>query len=194
MGNVADDAHTPAESKRTAYRRLAKDVAVGLVVAALVVSVMQVLQSRSQEGGGGRLPVGAVAADFELRSLDDSAPLRLSSLRGKPVLLNFWATWCPPCLRELPDIAELSAAAGDRYHVVTITDDSPTLIRAALASRGLELTVLWDAGGAVATRYGVSKLPTTVIIDAEGRYVHDFTGSASGDILRSHMNRLVPGD
>ena len=169
---------------------LAKDLAVAALIAVLVVAGMQWSQRESQRGGGGSLTVGSPAPEFALTRMHDGARVGLGELEGKPVVLNFWATWCGACISELPDLQRLQRELGGSFHLVTLTDEPPSVVRPFLARRALDLPVLHDVGGRVAQRYRVTRLPSTVIIDADGRVVHDFVGVASVDILRGHIERL----
>ncbi len=169
---------------------LAKDLAISALIALLVGAGKQWFQRESQRGGGGALEVGSEAPRFDLTRMSDGRPVTLADLAGKPVILNFWATWCGACVSELPDLQRLQGEAGDGFHLMTVTDEPPSVVRPFLTRRSLDLPVLHDVGGRVARRYGVSRLPTTVIIDARGRVVHDFSGAASLDILRGHVERL----
>ncbi|MGM0574891.1 MAG: TlpA family protein disulfide reductase [Myxococcota bacterium] len=181
----------PTPRPRPSFRRLLKDVAVSVAVALLVVLAMTWLQRQSQRGGGGTLPVGEPAPAFRLEELETGETLSLEDLRGRPVVLNFWATWCNPCMRELPGLERLHRESEGRFHVVTVNGQPPAVVLRALRRRDLALPVLHDPAGRVQAAYHVERIPMTVLLDAEGRVVHDFTGEADMDILRDHMERLL---
>ncbi|MCB9727765.1 MAG: TlpA family protein disulfide reductase [Deltaproteobacteria bacterium] len=172
-------------------KSLLGDLAVGALVALVVLGAMQWIQRRGQRGGGGVLTVGAEAPAFELTDLRTSERLGLADLRGAPVILNFWATWCGPCVRELPDMEALHRESAGRYHVVSVVSEQPAVVRPVVARKHLTMPVLGDLSGRTFGAYRVERLPTTVILDREGRIVHDFTGAADPDILREHMARLA---
>jgi thiol-disulfide isomerase/thioredoxin len=186
------DAETKARWLRSG-KRWAADLAVGGLVALLVLGAMQWMQRRAQRGGGGVLPVGVEAPALDLTDLRTSDRLDLVDLRGAPVILNFWATWCGPCMRELPDIEALHRESAGRFHVVSVVSEAASVVRPVIAKKGLTMPVLFDSAGAAFRAFGVERLPTTVILDAEGRVVHDFSGVADPDILRDHMARLGGG-
>lgn len=109
-----------------------------------------------------------VAADIEGRAWS------LEALRGKVVVLDFWATWCPPCLRLLPDLKRLNAEYKDKGVVVlgVNRDEEVGDLRKAVTDLGLDWPQIHDsarAGAELADLYGVRELPTTVIIDQRGR-------------------------
>ena len=163
-----------------------------LVIIAVVVGLMTLWQRAEQRGEGGSLPVGAPAPGFSLVEMGSGERVNYEDLRGRPAVLNFWATWCVPCRAELPDLARIHAHADGRYRLLTITREPPAIVQPFLEHRALTLPVLYDPGGRVSAAYGVDTIPMTVILDAEGRVVHDFVGSAYPDILVERLERLAP--
>jgi len=95
----------------------------------------------------------------------------LGELRGRAVLLNFWATWCPPCRAEMPSLQQLAEIYGPEKLVVLAVNvkEGPRRIGQYLQASGLNLTVLLDPQGEVARQWGANVLPTTILIDADGR-------------------------
>ena len=96
-------------------------------------------------------------------------PFELSDLRGQPVMLVFWASWCGPCRRETPEVAKIAAGYGERLHVIGVNagEDAATAARAA-ASMQITWPVVLDPNGAIQTSYDVTAIPLVVIIDAQG--------------------------
>ena len=113
--------------------------------------------------------VGELAPQFELRNVDGQV-VRLSDFRGKVVWINFWATWCGPCRRELPDIARLAAEFGDDDLVVLAVnqEQSATVARDFWEELGLDLPILLDSGREVSDQYRLRGLPDNFFIDREG--------------------------
>ena len=121
----------------------------------------------------GLLP-GDLAPGFTLSDLDGK-PVSLASLKGHVVVLDFWATWCPPCVEELPTVAKVSAGYADqgvRFYAINVSD-APGEIRAFLDRQKLSLPVL--LGGAdsvdVPLKYAADYIPLLVVIDADGKIV-----------------------
>ncbi|HWD37913.1 MAG TPA: TlpA disulfide reductase family protein [Fimbriimonas sp.] len=109
--------------------------------------------------------------DFTLSDLE-GANWTLSSLKGKIVLVNFWATWCPPCRKEMPDLQALF----DRYNrqglvVLAISDEDPSKINPFIADKRYTFPILVDAGRKVNDKYSVDGIPKTFIYDRTGRLV-----------------------
>jgi len=107
--------------------------------------------------------------------------LDLQSLRGKPVLLNLWATWCAPCIAELPTLDALAAKREGQLRVVAVSQDMTDTGKVApfLASRGLERLEPWlDPESELTFVIGAASLPTTVFYDAEGKEVWRYVGDS----------------
>ena len=118
--------------------------------------------------------IGKPAPEFTLPSISPESQgdrLALSSLRGKTVILAFWASWCGPCRAEAPGLDHLSKRLADRNVVVlgVNTDDKMENAQAFARSAGLSYPLLHDPNGEVGAAYGVSSLPTLFIIDKEGK-------------------------
>jgi cytochrome c biogenesis protein CcmG/thiol:disulfide interchange protein DsbE len=125
------------------------------------------------------------APDFEVTSFSGD-PLRLSELRGQVVVLNFWASWCPPCRDETPLLEAAQDNLGDDVVLVGMDIwDAEDDARDFLEQYGVTYTVGHDGSGSVAVDYGVSGVPETFVIDAQGRIVARLPGEVrSLDQLR----------
>ena len=159
-------------------------------IAAVVLVVVGWLQRERQRGGGGELPVASGAPTFTVQHLD-GRPLPSTELLGKPTVLVFWATWCGVCKEEMPDLERFAAASDGRYNVLAVSRESSAVLRRWAAARPQSVPLARDQGGQASAAYKVESLPTHVIIDAQGRVVHDFSGAADPDILAEHMRRLL---
>lgn len=136
---------------------------------------------------------GAGAAGFETRAVSPAPELKahdlagtprtLADYRGKVVLLNFWATWCPPCQREMPSLERLrTKMAGRPLEIVAISSaETPDEVNAYLSKMKLGFPVLLDTDSSNTRRWKVFALPTTFVLDAEGRVRHVLTGPAEWD-------------
>ena len=125
-----------------------------------------------------RAPAGALEApSFVLPDLAGKVT-RMEDLHGKVVLLNLWATWCPPCVEEMPTLEALwKKMAGRDFVVLAVSEDEvPSRVGPWIAKRGFTFPVLLDAQGAVGAKLGITGYPETFIIDRNGRIVHHHVG------------------
>ena len=159
-------------------------------IAAIVLLVVGWMQRERQRGGGGALPVAMASPTFLLQGLD-GRELSSESLRGKPTVLVFWATWCGVCRDEMPDLERFAEAARGRYNVVAVSRESTAVLRRWVAEHPSAIPVAHDTGGRASAAFKIESLPTHVIIDHEGKIVHDFSGAADPAILDEHMQRLM---
>ena len=133
------------------------------------------------------LPAGSERPEFVLPDLQGR--LRpVSEWGGKVLLVNFWATWCPPCLKEIPLFIDLQSRHGDRgLQVVGIAIDNPDAVSALAASRGINYPVLLGDEEAIdaSVRYGNTRgvLPYTVVVDRRGRVVLSHLGEMTPEAL-----------
>jgi thiol-disulfide isomerase/thioredoxin len=111
---------------------------------------------------------GQEAPDFELSDATGKK-WSLRGLRGKPVLLNFWATWCPPCVEEMPSLENLSKRMADKLTVLTVSVDEDWDTVKKFFPRGTSLSVLLDPSKEIPKRFGTDKYPETFLIDDKGR-------------------------
>ena len=110
-------------------------------------------------------------ADFTLDALN-GPKVQLSELRGKVVLVNFWATWCPPCRKEMPDLDALSKRFGKQgFVVLSITDEDTAKVTPFIKEMGYKSIVLFDPEGKVAQSFHVDGIPKNFVFDREGKLV-----------------------
>jgi peroxiredoxin/outer membrane lipoprotein-sorting protein len=119
---------------------------------------------------------GKPAADFSVRDTEGEK-VRLSDLRGKVVLLDFWATWCPPCRTELPYMDKLYREGKDKNLVVLgVNDEDAGTIKKFLQTNSYALPTLVDSSGLIHKLYGIRAIPTVVVINRDGMVVADYVG------------------
>ena len=138
-------------------------------------------------------PAATEAIDFRLPATDGQQ-VQLSSLRGTVVLLNFWATWCPPCKAEMPDLNALHQgyAAQHRFTVVGV-DVEETQAEVAVFARqyNLSFPLLVDNKGSVSNdRYNIRSLPTSMIIDREGKVRDMWVGQIPRSAMLARLEKV----
>ncbi|MCH8206275.1 MAG: TlpA family protein disulfide reductase [Chloroflexi bacterium] len=158
------EAHEEPESKETASPPAGPTPDVSTPTPGPTPVTRTRTSARTVERGSG-LPVH----DFEL-TLFDGQSLRLSDLRGKVVVLNFWASWCPPCRAEMPDFQEMWEEMRDEdvVFVGIALGESERSARAFAETTGVTYPLGLDETGRISRDYRVTSLPTTVLIDREG--------------------------
>ena len=140
--------------------------------------------------------VGQRAPDFSLAKLAGGGNQSLGSLRGKVVIVDFWAQWCEPCKRELPQLDRLQKDyAQKNVVIVAINIDRQRENAERLVKQlGISLEVLLDPVGSVAATYDLPKMPTSFVVDRKGivRYVHaGFEGSGDVEKFRTELDALT---
>jgi len=138
---------------------------------------------------------GSEAPDFTVYDLEGNAH-KLSDFRGRPVLLNFWASWCGPCQMEMPDFQKFYESHGDKVNfvIVNLTDGQQETVESAsafIAEKGYTFPVYYDTDIDAAVKYGVSAVPVSYFLDAEGNFVAWAQGALTADMLQQGMDMLL---
>jgi peroxiredoxin len=165
------------------------------IVAVVVVAAFAYVHLAENKGYA--LKAGTEAPGFRLPSLA-GGEMDLASQRGKVVVLNFWATWCPPCVAEMPSLERLHRALSpEGLSVVTVsTDEDEAALRQFVSERALTIPVLKDPGGRVAAgEYRTTGYPETFLLDREGRILKHVVGPAEWDSpqMLAELRRLLEG-
>lgn len=134
-------------------------------------------------GAGTPLKEGDTAPDFTAQLVDGST-VTLSDLKGKPVLINFWATWCGPCVMEMPAFERLMEDYGDEISLVAVNcgDDAET-VKDFVEENGFTFPIALDEDFEITMTYPSNGIPYTVIVDSEGVITHISTGAADADTM-----------
>jgi cytochrome c biogenesis protein CcmG/thiol:disulfide interchange protein DsbE len=175
-------------------RLVGQGVAIGLVALLFILLAWSLF---TDEGGD-----LAAAADrgerpeapaFALERLDEEGELELASLRGKAVVLNFWASWCIPCKEEAPFLEQVWRESRDRGLVVVGLDAKDFRADARRFAERFDLTfpLVYDGPGDTTGPYGVTGFPETFVIDREGRVVRAFAGAVDREDVQEEFRDAV---
>ncbi|CAK6473524.1 redoxin domain-containing protein [Peribacillus castrilensis] len=153
---------------------LKKIIASVALLSLITVAIVQAMDNESkgndEKDALGGLKIGAKAPNFSLKTLDGKQ-VELSDYEGKKVMLNFWATWCPPCKKEMPDMEKYTQQAGDDVVVLAVNIDPENDVQAFVKDNGITFTIPLDSQSAknpVNERYKILSIPTTYFIDKKG--------------------------
>jgi cytochrome c biogenesis protein CcmG/thiol:disulfide interchange protein DsbE len=165
-------------------------VAAALLPILLLAAWAALLIARPSPGGLAQ--IGGVAPSFTLADLDGN-PLRLSDLRGRPVIVNFWASWCGPCIDEFPALTRAAQShQAERLAVVGIVyRDQADAARAFLRRMGATWRSAMDPGDRVASQFGVIGAPETFFIDRNGVIVDRQIGQLRPADLQSGLDQIL---
>ena len=145
--------------------------------------------------GNGTNAATTPAPDFTMTDAD-GATLTLADFKGKPVLLNFWASWCGPCQSEMPDIQTAWKEHGTdvEFVIVNMTGmngETEQSAKAFLAEAGYTFPCYFDANNSAATAFGVSSIPQTYLINAEGNIIGAYMGAMDASVLAQGIDMLT---
>ena len=168
------------------YGRLSAGVDTGALAA----------QETEEAGQADETEEQPLAPDFTVYDAEGNA-VRLSDYAGRPVVLNFWASWCGPCKSEMPDFDAAHQELGEdvQFLMINMTDGSRETVDTAsayVAEQGFTFPVFYDTESEAALAYGAYSLPTTYFIDAEGYAVARGVGALSAEALQQGIDMILP--
>ena len=181
-----------------------RNILVTVAVGAVIIGLIRFLDRPAGAGASQAVTVtaavsgppprvGKPAPDFTVQTLDGKT-LRLSELRGQPVWINFWATWCPPCRAENPDIEAVYREYKDRGLVIvaiSIGEDADT-VRGYIGRTGLTYAVGLDSGTDIAAAYRIVGIPTHFFVDASGVLRAWRIGSMYKKVMQKKVSEILP--
>lgn len=133
---------------------------------------------------------GNKAPDFSLVTLRDE-PITLHEFKGRPLMVNFWATWCPPCRREMPRIQALYDERGDQFNLAAVSDEKATTVEDYLKEFDYTFPFYLDRDRTMHKAYLIQAIPTTIFIDAKGIVRARHTGEMTRSQMEEYLDRIV---
>jgi peroxiredoxin len=167
-----------------------KTIAFTVLGIMLSYAIWQAISNVKVETG---VEMGNKAPDFELQQVNGD-PIQLSSLEGKKVLVNFWASWCGPCLEEMPEMEKLHNESNGDYVVLavnmTVTEKNLQTAKDFVNEHNFSFPTLLDVSNKTSSTYEVLSLPVSYFIDTEGIIRHKFVGAMDLEYMKENLNKL----
>jgi len=171
------------KSKRTSIR-----VAIlGVILLALIFAIYSSINQDPNE-----VKIGREAPNFSLPQLQGE-PIKLSDLRGKAVVLNFWGTWCEPCKEEMPALQKQYEALKDQGLVVLGVNigETPVAVQPFVDEMGVTFPILLDRDSQITKLYRIIPIPTTFFIDRDGEVSDIFVGPMTEQIIADKVGKIL---
>lgn len=185
-------------------RRRDRELLIALLTLALLAALVPLLREVGRpertavpEGAAAAALTGRLAPAFTLEA-SDGTQVSLSDYKGQVVLVNIWATWCPPCVRETPRLVEVYEEYKAQGFVIlginTTYQDKREAVATFAAEQSVSYPLLLDMDGAVGTTFGARLLPTSYLIDRDGKIVVTKVGEVDEAQLREQVAALLRGE
>ena len=186
-------AHARRERRRATRRRekISKNILLlggGLLILGVILALT--LPGNPQVNGPAR--IGQAIPDFSLIDLDGN-PVRVSDYTGRPLLINAWATWCPPCRAEMPDLhAFYQAHQEEGFAILAVNaGETQTPVQDFISQMGFTFPVLLDPGQNVLSQLGINSYPTSILVNQNGIVEDIHIGMLTAEMLESKISPLL---
>ncbi|PLS14699.1 alkyl hydroperoxide reductase [Bacillus sp. M6-12] len=167
-----------------------KKIIASVVLFLLIsVAIVQAMEKNKVNDNLPGLKIGVKAPDLQLSDLDGNT-VKLSALKGKKVMLNFWATWCPPCKEEMPAMQKFYKQTNSDEVILSVNIDPENDVKGFAQKTGITFPIVLDQGGKVQKSYQVISIPTTYFIDSKGIIREKFIGAMTKEEMESKMGNL----
>lgn len=190
--------HTDPASAPSPRRRLPEWL-IGLGIAVVVVAILLLVFDAVGGGDdpgfeGGDANATSPTADVTFTTFEGTET-NLGAFLGKPVVLNFWASWCPACIAEMPDLARVEAEVRDQVTFIglDLQETNRSAAEALVAETGVDYLLGEDPDGQIYARFGGIGMPTTVFIAADGQVLEVHSGTIFADDLRNRIREHFGG-
>lgn len=160
------------------FKKIFPIVLIMTMISVIIVQAMEKEETKETNIDEDKIPglsIGLKAPDFQLQTIDGEL-LKLSDFKGKKVIINFWATWCPPCKKEIPELESFHKASGDKVKILAVNMDSGSNVEKFAKEMKITYPILLDQKEKVSKMYKVISIPTTFFIDGDGIIRHKYLG------------------
>lgn len=171
------------------YKKVFAAVALFAMLTVAIVQAMEKEEKAIQTENYSGLQAGVKAPDFEIKTLTGET-VKLSQFKGKKVMLNFWATWCPPCKEEIPEMEQFYRENKDDIVILAVNVDPQYDVQRFANEMGMTIPILLDEDDSVNKRYQILTIPTTYFIDAKGIIRNKFLGVMTIDKMKQFTEVL----
>lgn len=171
-----------------------KVIAIVFLCGLMTVAIVQAMEKNTKQEQEiesiqtSKLPgleVGLKAPDFELKNLAGET-VKLSDFQGKKIMLNFWATWCPPCKKEMPDMQKFYELAKDDIVILAVNIDPKSDVSGFAKQMDVHFPILLDEKDKVSKMYKILTIPTTFFIDEEGIIRHKHLSAMTVEMMKEY--------
>lgn len=174
-----------------------KVIAAAVLITLLTVAIVQAMDKKTVNPDTANqtatqkdsLAIGTKAPDFQLKTLTGET-IKLSSLKGKKVMLNFWATWCPPCKAEMPEIEQFYKTASKDIVILAVNIDPQNDVKGFIDKNKITFPILLDTSGNVNQSYQIISIPTTYFIDSNGVIQNKMVGAMKLSDIKDFTSSL----
>ncbi len=150
-------------------------------------------QKSSEQAISASPMTGYRAPSFSLPTFPDNKPISLADYQGKPLFINIWASWCPPCQAETPDLVKAYAKYGDKVQFIGVnltSQDSLPDVTAFIEKYGIKYPIALDTKGTVAQQYQAVAIPTSFFVNRQGIIVERSVGAISPQVLEADLQKI----
>ncbi len=166
-----------------------KVTVVVLLITLMTVAIVQAMAKEEKPDNLPGIAVGEAAPDFELLNLNGEK-VKLSDFQGKKVMLNFWATWCPPCKEEMPAMEKYYKQSNGDVVILAVNIDPQYNVKQYVNEMGISFPVLLDEKDKVNSIYQVLTIPTTFFIDEHGIIRQKYLSAMSVELMKQYMDEM----
>ncbi|EIJ77982.1 ahpC/TSA family protein [Bacillus methanolicus PB1] len=164
-------------------------VALFAMLTVAFVQAMEKEETPRQPDNLQGLQTGVKAPDFEIKTLTGET-VKLSQFEGKKVMLNFWATWCPPCKEEMPEMEQFYREKKEEIVILAVNIDPQYDVQRFAKEMGVTFPILLDEDDSVNKKYQILTIPTTFFIDEKGMIRSKYLGSMTIDKMKQYLDDL----